>query len=439
MAPTPAPALLLLLAALVAGPVGAAACQPGVYRQGPQAFVVIGPPLPGAGGAQRTLSLDGRRGTTGSGPSPWACEADLASVTQPDGTVQPWPRDATRQSDVRFVSAATRLAGRLIEPAGGPDPHRPLVVMVHGSEKTAALDSVYAYMLVAQGLSVFVYDKRGTGASDGDYTQNFELLADDAAAALREARRLAAGRFGRAGYFGASQGGWVAPLAATRSSADFVAIGFGLVVSPIEEDREQLLDEARQMHLGPGDTAHVEQLSRATASLLRSHFARGHAELARVRRAIGAAPWAATIKGEHSGDMLRMSASDLRRIGRARFDGLGLLWDHDAAAVLRRLKVPLLWVLAADDREAPIAATRETLLTLMAAGKPVDAYLFPDTDHGMVEYRTETDGSRTPTRITDGYLQLLADWIRRDLRGGYGRALRLQPRGQQTQARTGPR
>jgi uncharacterized protein len=118
---------------------------------------------------------------------------------------------------------------------------------------------------------------------------------------------------------------------------------------------------------------------------------RGHSELARVRRAIGPVPRGATIKGEHSGDMLRLSEPERRRIGRARFDGLGLIWDHDAA-VLRRLKMPLLWVLAADDREAPIAATREILLTLIA-----DAYLFLGTDHGMVEYRIEADGMSPPS------------------------------------------
>ncbi|WP_414715723.1 alpha/beta hydrolase family protein, partial [Stenotrophomonas maltophilia] len=114
-----------------------------------------------------------------------------------------------------------------------------MVVLVHGSERTMAVAAIYQRMLVAQGISVFAYQKRGTGDSEGEYTQNFELLADDAAAALAKARELAAGRFGRAGYFGGSQGGWIAPLAATRSQADFVAIGFGLVVSPIEEDREQ--------------------------------------------------------------------------------------------------------------------------------------------------------------------------------------------------------
>jgi pimeloyl-ACP methyl ester carboxylesterase len=298
--------------------------------------------------------------------------------------------------------------------------------MVHGSEKTAAIGSVYAYMLAAQGVSVFVYDKRGTGASSGDYTQNFELLADDAASALREARRMAAGRFQRSGFFGGSQGGWVAPLAATRSPADFVAVGFGLVASPIEEDREQLLDEARQMKLDPAQTEKVERLSRATATLVRSHFTQGYETLAKVRREIGGASWAAKIAGEYSGDMLRTSDADLRRIGRARFDNLELIWDYDAAAVLRRLKVPLLWVLAKEDREAPIHATRNILVKLIAAGHPIDAYVFPDTDHGMFEFRVNADGSRTPTRITDGYLQLLADWMKSGVHDRYGRAVRLR-------------
>jgi uncharacterized protein len=281
-------------------------------------------------------------------------------------------------------------------------------------------------MLAAQGVFVFVYDKRGTGASAGDYSQNFELLADDAASALQEARRLAAGRFRRSGFFGGSQGGWVAPLAATRSRADFVAVGFGLVVSPIEEDREQLLDEARQLKLGTAEMGKVKRLSRATATLVRSHFTEGYENLAKVRRDIGHAPWAATIQGEYSGDMLRMSDADLRRIGRARFDNLELIWDYNATAVLRRLKAPLLWVLAQQDREAPIEATRAILLKRIAAGQAIDAYVFPDTDHGMVEFRVDGDGSRTPTRITDGYLKLVADWIKGDVHGTYGRASELR-------------
>jgi hypothetical protein len=43
-------------------------------------------------------------------------------------------------------------------------------------------------------------------------------------------------------------------------------------------------------------------------------------------------------------------------------------------------------------------------------------------DHGMFEFRTNPDGTRTVTRITDGYLKLLADWIKGTVQGRYGRA-----------------
>jgi uncharacterized protein len=401
-------------------------CRAGIYRAGDAAFVVLGASPTGSATGQRYLFLDGRRGTTSDAGSPVTCAGDVATVTVSAGDVRQWPRGVTNETDATFDSAATPLAGQLIEPPGPADPRRPLVVMVHGSEKTAAIGSVYAYMLAAQGVSVFVYDKRGTGRSGGDYTQNFELLADDAAAAIRQARTMAAGRFGRAGFFGGSQGGWVAPLAATRAPADFVAIGFGLVVSPIEEDRAQLLDEARRMHLDANAVAQIERLSQATATLVRSHFTQGYEALEALRNAVGRAPWAATIAGEYSGDMLRMTDADLRRIGRARFDNLELIWDYDAEAALRQLHVPLLWVLAEQDREAPIGETRAVLSRLIAAGRPIAAYVFPATDHGMFEYREAPDGNRTVTRITDGYLKLLADWIKERVHGPYGRSQRLR-------------
>lgn len=403
----------------------AAPCRPGIYASNSGAFVTVGVTLPPPASGQRYLFLDGRRGATGDPNAIVRCADDVATVVSPEGKQERWLRRATLETQTNFVSHATRLGGQLIEPPGPPDPHRPLVVLLHGSEKSAAIPNIYGYMLAAQGISVFVYDKRGTGSSEGEYSQNFELLADDAVAALAEARRVAAGRFGRSGYFGGSQAGWIAPLAATHSSADFVAVGFGLTVSPIEEDREQLLDEARELHLNAAAIGQVERLSRATAALVRSHFDSGYEELARLRRELATTAWAKIIKGEYSGDMLRTSDADLRRIGRARFDNVALIWDYDAVATLRRLKVPLLWVMAGEDREAPIAKTREILRQQIAAGKPIDAYVFPDTDHSMLEFRTNPDGSRTPTRITDGYLRLLADWIKQDLNGVYGRAERV--------------
>ena len=99
----------------------------------------------------------------------------------------------------------------------------------------------------------------------------------------------------------------------------------------------------------------------------------------------------------------------LRLIGPWRDPGTS--WEHDPMPSLRALEVPLLWIIAGADREAPPAETRRRLLGL--AGEKPDLTLveFPGTDHGIVEFEVDADGHRVETRIAEGYLQMLVDWI----------------------------
>ncbi|HEX9159948.1 MAG TPA: hypothetical protein VF835_06945, partial [Rhizomicrobium sp.] len=78
--------------------------------------------------------------------------------------------------DTRFDSGGVKLVGRLVMPPGSQKV--PVVVLVHGSEHDSALD-FYALqrMFPAQGIGAFAFDKRGTGASGGTYTQDFSTLA----------------------------------------------------------------------------------------------------------------------------------------------------------------------------------------------------------------------------------------------------------------------
>jgi len=421
-----ATATIALIYVTACAPAAYAACNPGAFASASGDYVVVVPlPDPNAAG-QRYLFRDGRRGNTVDAGAPLTCDAaDAVTVKKSDGGDERWKQLPLTTSDTQFNSVETQLVGRLIEPAGTVAGGRPLVVLVHGSERTSALNSSYAYSLAAQGITVFVYDKRGTGASEGEYTQNFELLAADAAAAFAQARTMTRGRVSKAGYFGGSQGGWVAPLAASRSDAQFVAIGFGLVASPIEEDREQMISEARALGLDSSALALINRLSAATSRLVLSGFSQGYDELAKVRGELARQPWSQRIHGEYSGEILRLTDDELRRLGRARFDNVELIWDYDSVAALRRVKVPVLWVLAGEDREAPIETTRAALMQLKKAGKPIDVYLFPNTDHGMLEFVTNADGSRKMTRITDGYLRLLGDWINGRVAGPYGRAQML--------------
>lgn len=393
-------------------------CEPGLYRSPDgSARVAITKP---AEKLRYTFS-DGRRGELGAEGSLLQC--NRGQLVGPDDATAPWTQVELSLTETEFASHGDSLHGVLIEPDRAAAAS-PLVVLVHGSERTSPMTGSIPYILASFGLRVFAYDKRGTGRSEGEYTQNFELLADDAAAALAEAQRLAAGRFTEAGYFGGSQGGWVAPLAATRSAAEFVAVGFGLMASPIEEDRDQVLTELRNQGASDEVLAAAKEVTYATATLVRSHFTDGFDALAAVKRRHGNSPWFKSIRGEYTGGILALSEADLRRIGRARFDNLELIWDYDAMATLGNVRARQLWIVAEDDREAPPSVTLDRLAQIRRRGVDLEIYSFPGTDHGMVEYTQAADGSRSYGRITDGYFRLLADWIFERTSDGYGRARR---------------
>lgn len=419
-------AALLILAAATPAHSAGADCEAGAYGAPDQDIVVLEPKDWIASPGMGYLILDGRYGSTLSPASPVTCGAGYVVLkTENAEQIRLEKRDFKRTREEIPVAGAV-LVGNLLEPVGqGTHPVRPLVVMVHGSETEPAIDNNRAYLLAAQGVTVFTYDKRGTGQSGGFYTQNFELLADDAAAAMKHAQTLAGGRFDRSGYWGQSQGGWVAPLAATRSKVDFVAVGFGLVSSPIDEDLDQMLLEAQTLGLNDHDKAQIKRLSQATAKIVSSHFTSGFEVLDKLRKEAGVEKWARLVNGEYSGDMLRMSDNDLRRVGRAVFDNLEIIWNYDSTSVLNQLKTPLLWTIAEKDREAPINETVASLRGFQKQGKPFDVYVFPDTDHGMYEFVEKPDGSRSNTRVTDGYFRLIGDWIIGRTEGPYGRGRSL--------------
>lgn len=129
-------------------------------------------------------------------------------------------RMATRDEDVRFTSGSVQLAGTLVLP---PDPPPyPAIVLVHGSNaQTRNALGPWARFFVSEGFAVLSYDKRGTGASSGDWEEaDFAALADDVLAGLRflTARRDIDRR--RVGLWGISQGGWILPIVAAGASAE---------------------------------------------------------------------------------------------------------------------------------------------------------------------------------------------------------------------------
>jgi len=410
-----------LLAVWMRPAVAESPCEVGIY-QGPDSdfVMLVERSKPGEFGYS---FRDGRFGRPGDDKV--ACVRGGISVQQ-DGVSQRWPAMKLRLTPTRFRSGDVLLQGVLVEPPG-TDAQRPLVVVVHGSENTASIRrNPYPYLFAAQGISAFVFDKRGTGASQGTYTQNFHRLAADVVAASVEAKRLARGRFGRFGLFGGSQGGWVAPRAANEAHAEFVAVGFGLLINPLDEDAEQVATELAALGYDDATLAQARagarEVTDATGELLAAHFAAGYERLAAARQRYAHEPWFGKIKGEYTGDILALDEATLRREGRKRFDNLDIDWRYDSIGHLRAVQAPQLWVIAGADREAPPEVTVERLQRLRAEGRAIDIVIFPNTDHGIYEFAAEPDGERRMIRVSDGYYRLLADWIRGSVHPPYGNA-----------------
>jgi dipeptidyl aminopeptidase/acylaminoacyl peptidase len=238
-----------------------------------------------------------------------------------------------REFGVRFTCVGAQLAGTLNVPLGrGPFP---AVVWVHGAGESARLPydgAPLVQALVDSGIAVLSYDKRGVGESEGeccpgDYGQ-FNLLAADVDGAVAALRSRAEIDPIRIGLLGASQAGWVVPLAAVRSGGRvaFTALADAPAVSTGEEDL-------------------YSQRTGEQGSLLR---------LASCVR----------------------TAGGLRTPGPAGFD---------PRTYLEQLETPGLWLYGGADHSQPTDEDVDALNRLKENGKDFRVLVYPHADHGLLD------------------------------------------------------
>ena len=412
-------------------------CQIGAYRFSDGEIVDI---ARSEGDTFRWRKFDGTTGVLHKkGEGSWT--STLGWTDHPDGHTASFTHCATGEiefdgkkahripfdvTDTAFEGrGGVKLAGRLVMPKSN-DPV-PIAVLIHGAERDSARDS-YALqrLLPAENVGAFVYDKRGTGGSDGKYTQDFDTLADDAVAAMREAKRIAGTRCARIGYQGGSQGGWVAPLAATHAPVDFVIVSFGLAVSVIDEDQEEVALEMRLEGHSQEEISKALEVASAAEAVFESGFTKGFERFDAIRAKYRNESWYKDIHGNYTHFILPYTASEIREKGKDFI--FGTPFRYDPMPTLRAVEAPQLWVLGEDDFEAPSAETSRRIKILIAEGKPITLALFPHAEHGMTEYELASNGERVSTRYAPGYFAMMRDFARNGhVSGSYGSSVVVKP------------
>ncbi|MEV6487644.1 prolyl oligopeptidase family serine peptidase [Actinoplanes sp. NPDC051633] len=276
------------------------------------------------------------------------------------------PTDDLVTTEVSFTgSGGVILHGSVVAPVVRNEP-LPAMVLVHGGGAgPRAWLRQEAETFARAGMVTLIYDKRTDGYSLVE--RSFSQLAQDALAAHEVLRGQAGVDPARVGLWGVSEGGWVAPLAATRSER----VAFVVTV-------------------GASGVAPARQEAWAKANRL---------------RAAGVA-----------GSMLR--AYPVTAVALLTGAGLFPESEYDPIPPLTRLRQPILAIWGAHDELSPPAESMAIFdqALIQARNARFSLRVLPDGDHAG--YLATDGGFAVQNWITPegqfatGYVGLIQSWVR---------------------------
>jgi len=253
------------------------------------------------------------------------------------------------------------------------------------------------------------YDKRGVGESGGDFRKvPFMELCDDGLGAIKYLKSRKDIDAKRIGVWGLSQGGWLGPLAASRSAdVAFVIAVSGPGVSPGEQMIVYYANELRDQGVGEGDVREASTVRRDIWSYMSSGlgYEKTKAELDRARTK----PWynQARVQQDESFGPLPTPAELSKPVGRS------AIWFkqeavYDPVPALRALRVPALFVFGDHDRLIPVDESVAVIRRVLAEDKHHDFTIrvFQNVDHEMRLVTGEATGPIDPE-----YLKAMRDWL----------------------------
>jgi dienelactone hydrolase len=351
---------------------------------------------------------------------PDAVESRVEFQRDPDGKINTmiWSRDgapirrarrvnAERREDVRFSNGGVQLAGTLVSPPT-PGPH-PAVILVHasGAENREYL-LPFARFLVRRGMAVLGYDKRGVGASTGDWNAaSFDDLAGDVVAAFEYLKTRSDIKPDRVGMLGWSQAGWVMPLAASRAKdlAFLISIS-GAGVS----GAETTIDHARQEMTASGMRPEMIDQIVGLMTLQYEYLRTGQG----WDRYIAAREKMASRMGGKPPESFPATPDS------PYLQFIRPLIVYDPVPALRTIRLPVLAVFGELDNNIIAEKNRAAWDAALSAGGHRDYTLrvLPKANHAMLEAAAGTNAEmKSLRRFVPAYFEVVLDWLSKHVEG----------------------
>jgi len=306
------------------------------------------------------------------------------------------PRTAERASlrsrELTFRSGPTTLHGTLWLPPGkGPFPA--LAIVPAGALGRAAA-APFTHFFLSEGYAVLAYDRRAEKVE-------FPLYAQDAVAAVQVLREQPEVNAKHVGLWGHSQGGWLALMAAARSSdIAFVIDHSGMMVPAWQQELYRLSAES----LADSTPPETVQPAVAFETLLMRVAATGKG-WPEVAAQLAIKPPPAWLPLVYQPDSL----AQLQRIWRDDF-------SFDPRPEVTTVRQPVLALYGGLDRSTPIESAAHLLRAIGPQGK-VEVEFFPLANHAFLESKTGGNAEIPRlTRFVPGMFDSLRAWLGRRAR-----------------------
>lgn len=290
------------------------------------------------------------------------------------------------------------LAGVVYVPEGkGPFPGAVLIQGSGSSDRTNSWARTFAETLACSGVVTLLPDKRGSGSSEGDWMDaSFEILARDALAGVERLREYAAIKDDRVGLVGLSQGGFVAPLAASLGEVAWVVDVSGAAVTLAEQIRHEMKNTARSAGLSDEEVAAVLEIQRLAERYVQTGAWDPYAD---ALAAAEGTPWAEIAAGYPGTpdapiwDWIRLNAL------------------YDPIPYWKSVDVPVLVVYGAEDEEdnLPVSESVERLEKAFSESAVERSIrVIPGAGHAL----WAPDATQENLKLHADLVALLGNWIR---------------------------
>ena len=329
-------------------------------------------------------------------------------------------REATRlddhvSEDVTFQNGPVRLAGTVTVPKGAG--RHPAVILIHGAGGTIPTRDFgyWSSYFSGHGVAVLAFDKRGGGASTGDAnTATYEDLADDVLAGLTYLQSRSDIDPDRIGFYGTSNGGYIAPLAAARSGGRvaFITVRSGSARKVGDNIAYEVGNDLRSQGFSDAEVARAVAIRQRVTDFVIRHPTIGTLAWDSLKAEVNAVtperwfPWSRVLW------VPRVSPADSMAV--AFLNKLRTEWQYDPLPYWRKVRAPVYIMLGGLDRSVPTAESAPLLREALAAAGNGDATVrvFDRANHGLLESRTGYDReAQALSRYVPGFQDGLVRWI----------------------------